>query len=458
MPVKLVVFDLDGVLMDSRDMHYDTLNAALQAYDPALVIPYDEHLAKYDGHPTTAKLKLLTKEKGLDPAAYKSIWEAKQAATQDAILSRYAPDPRLQDLLRSLKARGLLLYCASNSIWVTVKNSLLALGILEFFDFFVSNEDVRNSKPAPDLYFECFNRSKLTPKEVLICEDSPVGRKAALTSGAHLCAVENPADLTLDKVEAALKKANAVSAYDLRDAIGTSNRINIVIPAAGLGSRFANAGYAFPKPLIEVNGKPMIQLVVDNLAIGGHFIFIVQEKHHDQYNLNYLLGALAPGCDIVKARGLTEGAACTILLAKDHINNDDPLLIANSDQLLDWDPRQFVYASMSDGVDGCISTFTSVHPKFSFVRTNEQGYVVEVAEKKVISNQATTGVYFWRRGADFVKYAEQMIAKGKRVNNEFYTCPVYEEAIEDGFKIKTVPVNKFHCLGTPQDLDTYLRG
>lgn len=457
MRVKLIVFDLDGVLMDSRDMHYETLNTALANYDPKLIISREEHLAKYDGHPTNYKLKLLTKEKGLDPAAYNQIWRAKQDATQDAIFRWYKPDEKLEAILKTLKTKGYLLYCASNSIWLTVKNALTALGIIEYFDYFISNEEVRNPKPSPDIYFKCFQRANLTPQEVLICEDSPVGRRAALSSGAHLCPIENPDDLTLAKIETCIARINSMPPVPIQDLNSETRRVNIVIPAAGLGSRFANAGYTFPKPLIDVNGKPMIQVVTENIAINGRFIFIVQESHYDKYNLKYLLNAIAPGCVIVKTNGLTEGSACSVLLAKEHIDNDDPLIIANSDQYLEWDPRQFLYTCMTEGVDGCISTFTNSHPKFSYARTDENGLVVEVAEKKVISNDATTGIYFWKKGSDCVKYTEQMIAKNIRVNGEFYNCPVFNEAIQDGQKIRAVPAKSFWCLGTPEDLEHYLR-
>jgi NDP-sugar pyrophosphorylase family protein len=216
-------------------------------------------------------------------------------------------------------------------------------------------------------------------------------------------------------------------------------------------------GYTFPKPLIDVNGKPMIQQVVENINIKGRFIFIVQKQHYEKYNLKYLLNAISPGCVIVQTDGLTEGSACTLMLAKDHINNDDPLILANSDQLIEWDANHFVYASMSEGVDGCISTFENTHPKFSYASLDDDGYVNQVAEKLVISNNATTGIYFWRRGSDCVKYTEQMIQKNIRTNGEFYNCPVFNEAIQDGKKIKTVKADKFWCIGTPEDLENYLR-
>ncbi len=439
--VKLIVFDLDGVLVDSRDVHFETFNQALAKHAPEMVLTRAEHLAKYDGHPTTYKLKLLTREKGLDPSKYDDIWAEKQRATQEYIMRNFTRDERICDVLKELKTRGYTLYCASNSIWVTIKNALYKKGFLEYIDYFVSNEEIKNPKPSPEIYFKCFEKANVSPSETLICEDSPVGLAAARNSGAHVCHVHDPSDLTLDKI---IKKNVS------------PKKLNIVVPAAGLGSRFANAGYTFPKPLIDVNGKPMIQVVTENLQMDGRFIFIVQEDHYEKYNLKYLLNAIAPGCAIVTTSGLTEGSVCSVLLAREHIDNDTPLIIANSDQYISWDPRQFLYAASSEGIDGCISTFNNAHPKFSYVSLDADGYVTETAEKKVISQWATTGVYYWAKGSDYVKYADQMMAKNIRVNGEFYNCPVYNEAIQAGLKFKTVPAREFWCLGTPEDLTYYL--
>jgi len=457
MPIKLVVVDLDGVIIDSREVHYKALNIALGEIGDEYVIGRDEHLAKYDGHPTKYKLNLLTKEKGLNPALYDQVWKKKQDVTQEVILEEFKEDVRIIDIFRELKSRGYLIYCASNSIWETVKNALYVKGFMPYIDFFISNEEVKTPKPSPEIYFRCFERAHLTPKEVMICEDSPVGRKSAYSSGAYVCPIEDVQDFTLDKVLNYINKYELIDKYNSMEIVNGEKMVNIVIPAAGLGSRFSKAGYTMPKPLIEVNGKPMLQVVVENIGIKGRYIFIVQKEHYEKYNMKYVLNLIAPNCEIVITEGVTEGAACSILLAKEFINNGDPLIIANSDQYLEWDAYKFLYASMSEGVDGCISTFTNTHPKFSYAKMDEDGYVVEVAEKKPISNNATTGLYFWKHGSDFVHYAEQMITKNIRVNNEFYTAPVYNEAIEDNKKIKTVHCERFWCLGTPEDLTQYLQ-
>ena len=153
---------------------------------------------------------------------------------------------------------------------------------------------------------------------------------------------------------------------------------------------------------------------------------------------------------------MTEGAACTTLLAKEFINNNEPLVIANSDQYIDWDSNNFMYSMIADEIDAGILTFNATHPKWSFVKLDEHGYVSEVAEKKPISNIATVGVYYWKNGSDYVKYTEQMIEKNIRTNNEFYVCPVFNEAIADEKKVKTFQIERMWGLGTPEDLKTYL--
>jgi len=229
--------------------------------------------------------------------------------------------------------------------------------------------------------------------------------------------------------------------------------MTVLIPMAGAGSRFEKAGYTFPKPLIEVEGKPMIQVVVDNLNLKHEkHVYIVQKEHYDRYALNYLLPLITPNCEIVQVENVTQGAACTTLLAKEYINNDEPLIIANSDQIVEWG----MGIPQAKEFDAAIYTFKATHPKWSFAKVGEDGFVEQVAEKKPISNIATVGVYHWQKGSDYVKYAEQMIAKDIRSNGEFYVCPVFNEAIGDGKKIITVGVNKMWGIGTPEDLKVYL--
>ena len=170
-----------------------------------------------------------------------------------------------------------------------------------------------------------------------------------------------------------------------------------------------------------------------------------------------MLNLIAPKCNIIPIEGVTEGAACTVLLAKKFIDNDNPLLLANSDQFIDWNSHDFFYTTENSATDGTILTFKSTHPKWSFAKLDHHGFVTEVAEKKPISDMATVGIYYWNKGSNFVKYAEQMINKNIRVNNEFYVCPVYNEAILDNKKIRVHNISQMYGLGTPEDLNVFLK-
>lgn len=235
--------------------------------------------------------------------------------------------------------------------------------------------------------------------------------------------------------------------------------MNILIPMAGEGSRFKKAGYTFPKPLIEVNGKPMIQMVVENLQFkDAKYIFLTRKEHLEDYKgLQSTLQEITKGnCEIVEVDGLTEGAACTALLAKEFIDNDEELLIANSDQYIEWQPKNFEYLKNTNMFDGIVLCFNSSHPKWSFVRVDEDGYVNEVAEKNPISDIATTGIYWWAKGSDFVYCAEKMIDRNIRVNNEFYIAPVYNELIKEDGELIPFYVQEMWGTGTPEDLNVFL--
>ena len=237
--------------------------------------------------------------------------------------------------------------------------------------------------------------------------------------------------------------------------------LNIVIPMAGRGSRFATVGYTDPKPLIPVHGTPMIRLVIDNLRppVEHRFVFVCQREHVQAYGLDRLLPQWAPGCVIVPIDGITEGAACTVLAAREAIDNDDPLVIANSDQFVEYDFGDYVAALGDRRLDGLIMTMYADDPKWSFVETSDEGLVTRVVEKEVISDEATVGIYSFARGADFVRSADAMIAADQRVNGEFYVAPVYEVLIADGARIGTVDVGRLgagmHGLGTPEDLEAF---
>jgi beta-phosphoglucomutase-like phosphatase (HAD superfamily)/dTDP-glucose pyrophosphorylase len=445
---KLIIFDLDGVLVEAKNIHFDALNEALPT---ECKIEWNEHLSKYDGLKTNQKLEMLTKDKGLSPDMYEHIWESKQKITLEKLQS-IQPSNQLIFCMKELISHGYKLACCSNSIRKTVLTVLSKLGIIEYFDLILSNEDVKNSKPHPEIYWKAISMMSNLPEETLIVEDSPYGLLAASRSKAFVMRVGSPKEVTYDNIYKYLNKEKMNIIPKWKD-----DKLNIIIPMAGAGSRFEQEGYTFPKPLIDVKNKPMIQVVVDNLNIDANYIYIVQKKHRTKYNLDTLLNLITPNCKIIEVDGVTEGAACTALLAKEHIDNDSPLFFANSDQFVEWDSNEFLYKMQETNSDGGIVTFTSTHPKWSFAKIDENGLVTEVAEKNPISDIATVGYYYWKHGSDFIKYAEQMIDKNIRINNEFYVCPVFNQAIEDKKQIRTFNVAKMWGLGTPEDLNYFLK-
>ena len=451
---KLIIFDLDGVLIDSRELHFSALNDALMKIDSKYVISKEEHLSIFDGLNTTKKLKLLTQRKELPPSLYDQVWKDKQVATFEHI-KKFQPSFAFKNILSSIKNRGYKIAVASNSIRETVKLALLSIGVMEYIDIYISNEDIKRPKPYPEMYWKCMIEMDALPKNTIIVEDSHIGRQGALDSGAHLLPVENSKDAE-NSYNKILEFMDMLEGVTKTNIAWRDKKMNVLIPMAGAGSRFSKAGYTFPKPLVEVRGKPMIQVIVENLNIEANYIFLVQKEHYEKYNLKYLLNLIAPNCTIVQVDGLTEGAACTTLLAKNFINNDEPLIIANSDQYVEWNSNECMYAFKADSIDGGILSFESTHPKWSYAKLDADGFVSEVAEKKVISNDATVGIYYWTKGSDYVKYAEKMIEKNIRINGEFYVCPVYNEAILDGKKIRVKKIEKMWGIGTPEDLAYFL--
>jgi NDP-sugar pyrophosphorylase family protein len=233
--------------------------------------------------------------------------------------------------------------------------------------------------------------------------------------------------------------------------------MKIIIPLAGYGSRFLDAGYELPKPLIKIQDKSMIEVVLDNINMDGDYIFICRKDHMIKYDLNMFFQKLKPGCTVISIDHVTEGAANTVLLAKKYIDNDDELLIANSDQWVDWNSKHFLSFIHRKNADGCILTFYASNPKWSFVKLDNHDHVIELAEKKVISNIATTGIYYYKHGRFFVSAAENMIKKNIRINNEYYVAPTYNELILENKKILVYPVAEMCGLGTPEDLDVFLK-
>ena len=236
--------------------------------------------------------------------------------------------------------------------------------------------------------------------------------------------------------------------------------INVLIPMGGRGQRFRNAGYTTTKPLISVNGVPMIKRVIDNLDVKATFIFLVSEEDEKEHNLTQLLTEFCGDnkCQVVLENpNNRQGAAAACLLAEHLIDNDNELLVVNSDQLIDWNSADFFNAMHSQNADGGIITFTATESKWSFAKLIPGTAIIsEVAEKKPISDKATVGVYWFKQGHDFVQGVKQMMSKQIKTNGEYYVCPVFNEVIGMGKQIYDYPITTMHGIGTPEDLERYL--
>jgi len=235
--------------------------------------------------------------------------------------------------------------------------------------------------------------------------------------------------------------------------------MKILLPMAGAGKRFAECGYDKPKPLIDVMGKPMIERVIENLGYENDYVFLVQKAHLEQFGSDLEKSFCKTNSyQIVEVPGLTEGAACTALLAETAIDPNVPLMIANTDQIMEWNRAEFYDYFYTSNCDGTIFTFKSLDKKHSYAKLDDlDRYVKEVAEKVVISNNATVGVYMWRKASAFFGAAKEMIKRNIRTNNEFYICPVYNINVEQNSKVEVYPIRSHHPIGTPEDLIRYLR-
>lgn len=249
-------------------------------------------------------------------------------------------------------------------------------------------------------------------------------------------------------------------AAGIRQAPRSVSQVNVIIPAAGEGSRFAKEGWKKPKPFIDVEGVPMLRHVIRNVAPAGAGVTALLRRAHMDEVPAMIAGLEQSGTEVVPVDRLTDGTACTVLLARRVFDNDKPMMVANSDQLVDFNVEDFLWDCIDRHLDGSILVFRdpAKNTKWSFARLGQNGLVAEVAEKRPISDLATVGIYLFSRGHDFVSAAVDMIACNDRVNNEFYTCPVYNYMIKNGAKIGVyeIPMAAMHGLGTPEDLKTYL--
>lgn len=237
--------------------------------------------------------------------------------------------------------------------------------------------------------------------------------------------------------------------------------INLLIPLAGVSKYFDENGSVFPKPLVEINGKPMIQHTIESFeSFQGtkRFIFVIRSEHSQKFHLENSLKLLTNNtCEVFIQRGDAKGAVCSCLLAVHEIETDDELIISNGDQRIDANFDEIIAEFRSKEADAGVLYFQSVHPQWSFVRFHEDRWISEASEKNPISRNAIAGFYYFRRGRDFVKAAKQMIKKDVMVNDLFFIAPTLNELVLSGMRIWGVPIDnqRYHSFYSREKIEQY---
>jgi NDP-sugar pyrophosphorylase family protein len=238
--------------------------------------------------------------------------------------------------------------------------------------------------------------------------------------------------------------------------------MNIVVPIVGMGKRFSEAGFQDPKPLIFVKGKEIVRHSIESFGIPGNYIFVIRKGQRSS-DLRSLLFDIMPDSQVIETEEMTEGAACSVLLARDLIDNNEELIIFNCDQRTEWDYRCFLDFCQNSEIEGVVTTYqhdnvvVGKSSPFSFIKIDDNKNAVMLEEKFAISDLSLCGIHYWKRGRDFVESAAEMIRKDDRINNEFYVSRTYNYLIAKGKKIRHFPIPKgqFFSLGTPEDLKIF---
>jgi dTDP-glucose pyrophosphorylase len=237
--------------------------------------------------------------------------------------------------------------------------------------------------------------------------------------------------------------------------------MNLVLPIAAKSPFFSLEEYGYPKPLVEVCGRPMIDLVMESLMKSSQFkkiIFLLQEDDCKKFHLDDTLSLIVPqSLEILRLNGNTKGALCSVLMAIDAINTLEPLFISNADQIFTHGLSEYIEKFLSSTLDGACMTFNSVHPRWSYVRTIENGDVVEAAEKRPISRNAIAGFYMYKKGSEFIKFGMDSIKNSSKTGDNYYISSVFNEYILAGKKIGhySVPNDSYHTFYSPQKINEY---
>ena len=440
MKYKNFLFDLDGVLVDSFDIQYQSTIDAINNYTKIDITAEIDKILK-STITTKKKLDYLGEQNIISNAQLLDIYNEKKKIA-DNIFNNLIIDDEKVKLFSFLKKKKCKIAVVTNGNKNSAKIILKSLGLYNFLDLLISNEDVVNPKPHSEPYIKAISHFGGDLKNFIIFEDSETGLTSAYGTGCKVYKVENTNDINLSLI----KQMNNL------------NR-NILIPAAGLGSRFQKRGFKLQKPLIELENKTLIEHAVSSLDIEGNYIFVIR-KLDNNINIELItaLRNIQPECKIIEIDYVTEGSASTCYLAKEFIDNDDELIISNCDQILKWDSKKFL--EYSSNYDCSVLTYKSNEDKNSFIKTDENNKGIEIREKEVISDNALVGVHYFKKGSDFIKSYEHIFNNNIKFKNEYYVSTVCNHLINEGKEVVNYPFQEkelYYSTGTPEDYFKYMR-
>ena len=418
------LFDLDGVLSDTSNIHnMSTLEAfyKIKGYN----LPDNFNNLIKSTITTKAKLEALRDTNIINDEDIEAIYDLKKNIS-DSKFNNLKKDNEKVKLFEYLKLNKCFISVVTNTNKKSAELILRNIGIFDYIDILITNNDVTNKKPHSEPYIRAISHFGATLEKYIIFEDSEIGLQSAYGTGAFVYKVNN------------LKEVNINTINNINDI----TNINILIPMAGLGSRFVERGFKKIKPLIEIDGVPMIKKAIDSLNINGNYIFILRSNENIKELKNYLLD-YKPNCKIVDVNYLTEGSASSCYLAKELINNDNELLIANCDQYLEWDSNNFLKNTRERNLDCSLLTYESDDVKNSFIKMDAKNEkAIQIREKENISNNALVGVHYFKKGKYFTESYEEIYENKTKFKNEYYVSTVCDNMIQKNYNVGHFKLNR----------------
>jgi len=449
--IKLIISDLDGVLVDSKHIHYDAFNLALAQINEKFIITHEEHLSIYDGLSTRQKLKLLVSKKNFPVDKCDTTWRTKQMFTRQLFKTNISSQPCIIDTFKKLRQQGFIICVASNCIRQSVIDLLQGIGIIDLVFNIFSNEDVQYPKPNPEIYKKAMKHFKMTTDQTLVMEDSAHGKQSAILSGAHLMPIHSPKDVNIENI---MEYVNNIET--------SPAPVQILIPIAGKGIEYGvglKKNVDVPWPLVIFKGKTLLEHVVSELKppsdIPFKFIFIVQRKHSVDFDLSTLLTSItnyAPIC-IIETDEPEIGALDNILRSDFDITSA-PLIISNASQLI-GDNRK-LYGCLDKNCTVLTHIPQNHRDTWSYITKNKLGEVLDIQEGNKISNEGTTGIFIWNNGRGFVEAATNAVLKKElQHNGKFYVSAVVKEMLIQDQTVSTERINLIP-IRTQHDINAIL--